>query len=870
VAVLIGLCAAPATAADQVSVVNTETVQVYTDATGRVQEQRVYEQLSFTGSGPVTVANPVSTDGLRNLDDFGGFEVEGGNQIVELEVNGDRRLRSVSDFDEQQLPLTVSAEYRLDGELVEPGDVVGESGVLEVRYRVENVTGQPQQIAYDDGSGNTLTKEVDVVIPMVGSLTTTLPSSFTHVRSDEANKAGDGRGGTRLTFTMTLFEPIGSAVAEFGYTADITDGVVPDASMSALPVNPLESPSYKGGAESYKGGADTGAELTAGGAEIDANLLKLRDGAGDLLAGLIRLHAGADRLSAGLNGEAGPGSVRLADGAGELADGLGRLEDGGALLAQKMGAAETGSVRLADGSRQLASGLDELKSGGGRLAEGAGTASDGADRLAGGARLLADGLHEAEAKAPALVDGLQQVKGGLQQVDDGLAQMYGGIGNLPAKAQPLHDGIQQLVGGIGTTGDGGTLLYGVDQVRSKLDSALPQVGRLVVGADCMDVVLGHVLNGTTAAAPSACYPSGRPNLPALPEPSGPDGAPTSPDELRHALLTALRTNAAVPVHQGLVQLEGDLSDPDPTKGAIAALTRIECGLSNASLPGECAADVPGLLEGVNALGLGVSELVDGVVAQVQGGVGTSQDEPVDQTLRGGVNGLQDGVDQIAAGGATLLAGLAELSEGADRVAGGSDDLSGGLDELAAGAELLDAGAADASSGADRLAAGNGELRDGLALLRDGAGGLAEGAAEAEAGGDQVADGAQQLADGLGDAASGSSRLADGMEEAATGAPKLVDGAQRLSDEGTQKLIEAGASTAQTFGESYAVIEAGAERARAEGMAFGAPEGAAGATAFTYELRGDTGEGGRNLTRGIAALALLAAGAGVLLLRRGSV
>ncbi len=105
-----------ASAADgDVEVTNTETVQVYTDASGNVKTKRVYEQLAFTGSGNVEVSNPIETDGLRNLDGFGGFDVEGDEQIVSMEVDGEERLRSVSNF-EGDLPLEVQVTYLLDGE----------------------------------------------------------------------------------------------------------------------------------------------------------------------------------------------------------------------------------------------------------------------------------------------------------------------------------------------------------------------------------------------------------------------------------------------------------------------------------------------------------------------------------------------------------------------------------------------------------------------------------------------------------------------------------------------------------------------------------------------------------------------------------
>ena len=70
------------------------------------------------------------------------------------------------------------ATYTLNGRTVQPGDVVGSDGTLGVHYVVQNVTGKQQDVSYDDGTGTKVTSSQDVVIPMVGSLTTTLPSRF--------------------------------------------------------------------------------------------------------------------------------------------------------------------------------------------------------------------------------------------------------------------------------------------------------------------------------------------------------------------------------------------------------------------------------------------------------------------------------------------------------------------------------------------------------------------------------------------------------------------------------------------------------------------------------------------------------------------
>ena len=410
-AVLCGLTAAPAVAAEgDVDVLNTETVQVYTSPTGEIETQRVYEQLILTGSGSVDLTNPVSTDGLRNLEGFGGVDTEDGEQVTQMTVDGEEHLRSVSDFN-GNLPLDVSVAYKLDGETVEPGDVVGESGKLEVLYTVKNVTGQPQEVSFPDGSGGTTTETVDVPIPMVGSLTTVAPESFTNVQSQQANMAGDGKGGTKLSFTMTLFPPIGSDTAEFGYTADIVDGVVPRSDVSALPVNPLESPSFATAADSYQGGTDTGARLAEGAATIDSNLLKLRDGAAELLAGLIKLRDGSERLQTGLAEEAAPGAAKLADGAGQLDDGLGRIADGANLLFD-------GTGRLVAGTGDLTDGTGRLDDGARRLSKGAGRLDAGLDKL--GTKVNGD-----------LAVGANDLAQGQRDLADGLKLLYQGVDELP-------------------------------------------------------------------------------------------------------------------------------------------------------------------------------------------------------------------------------------------------------------------------------------------------------------------------------------------------------------------------------------------------------------------------------------------------------
>jgi len=827
--------AAAASGTGDVAVVNTETVQAHLDASGVQRDARVYEQLSFTGTGTATVANPVSTQGLRNLDGFGGGTVEDGRLVTTVDVDGSQRVRTVSDYD-KELPLRVQVRYTLDGEPVEPGAVVGRSGELEVHYAVTNTTGKDEQVTYDAGDGTQGTATARTVIPMVGQLTTTLPSSFTNVRSAEAGTAGDGRGGTRLVFQMTLFPPIGSETIEFGYTATIRKGVVPPASITAMPVSPLDYPSFKGGSESIRKGGQSGLDLTAGAVQLDDGVMALHDGAAELLAGLIQLRDGAAQLQAGLAGQAAPGARELADGlqgravpgARELADGL--------------------NDKAAPGARELADGLNDK-------------AAPGARQVADGAAALDDGLTQARAGAPALIGGLEQIDAGLDGVDGGLKKLSDQIGGLPDRAEPLHEGIAKLQQAIGSRSTAGTLLAGLEQLRVSVGTDAPgALAALAAGVysndpsspgayqklGCAVTVLRDIRDGAGLAGPGGCYSSGRPPMTPAPlttqlvidgliseleagrarlaDPSA-LGDPNDPSFYGGSL------SSSATLQQGLTYVQGRLANI-----AGPGLLKLQCGLSGAVAG--CPAGTVGVLQGVQAVDDGVSQLVSGVVTQVQAGVGDDSSATKD-TLRGGVHLLQGGMDQLAAGGDKLAAGLAQLGEGAGRLSTGAADLSDGIDDAARGSQELANGIGDAAVGSRTLA--NGIV--------------------------DAANGSRSLADGLRDAANGSLQLHDGLEQAAEGAPQLVEGAQRLSDEGTTKIAESGAETAASYGVQYAVLQAGAERAQAEGMAYGAPEGALGATAYSLEIDGADATGPNAFGRGLAAIALFAIGAVVATLAR---
>jgi putative membrane protein len=787
-------------------ITNTETVNVSLDPAGNVDVARVYDQIAIQGSGPVSYVNPVSTAGLRNLDGFGGFTVEEGAIVEETTVDGQLRRRTVSDF-ELDLPVSVTVEYKLDGEVIEPGDLVGKSGRVEVTYTIENQTGEPEEITVLGADNRALTETQTVYDPLAGSLSLTLPPNYTDVVSDSGFlTAGDGRGGTLMTFSVTLIGGLTDPVAVGSYTAKVENAVIPPASLSIVPVLVEENPSSAAQLEALQGGADSGRSLASGAGQVDAGLLRLAKGSGDLVNGLILLRDGSAQLSDGLVNTAAPGSAQLADGAGQLADGLNntavpgseRLAAGAAELAAGLnGTALPGAEQLADGSAQVADGASELAAG------LTGTAATGSKKLAAGAQDLADGLND-------------QLLPGAQQIAAGLQQLQGGVDGLSetVKAQPEY---AQLIGA--------------------LDAIIAQIGT-PTDADPTTTVLGalNVISAQSNAGLTTDVPSITEQLSTIEtkatgtkdllDCAGADAAACGNlDDINAAVTTASGSLSALTTKLGTIRaIAGGL------KPKLYDTTNVSAGCVDP--PSGCgAAQILGLVKA------GIGQLVD----EIEKSINTPE------------------FQKLVAGGGALAVGVETAAEGSTQVADGAKQLAGGLSTAAAGSQQLADGADQVADGNEQLASGLGDAADGSQQLADGAGQLSEGLVTAGDGASQVAEGNARLADGLGDAADGSVQIANGLEDAAEGAPAIPAGAQRLSDEGTSQIAAAGADTLVTFGQRVALLKAGAERTADGGLPFGAPEGALVAAAYRYDLAGASGTGSQNVAQ-LAGFGLIAGGA----------
>jgi putative membrane protein len=662
-----------------VTTVNTETVQTYLNADGDVDSSRIYEQLTMTGDGSVTLKNPVDTNGLRNLDGFGGLSPKDGVLEQHYDVNGVAQGRTVSTFDQSKLPLSVDVKYQLDGRTVSADDLVGSTGDVKVTYVVKNLTTKKMPLTFTDGAGGTKTETGDVPIPIVGTVIFDLPRNFTDVQSLAASMGGDGHGGTQMEYLLTLFPPIGSDTVSFGYTAHLTDGVLPPISFTAVPVDPTTNPTFSTAVDSYQSGADTGDTLAAGATKINTNLLRLRDGAGKLLAGLIKLNDGAHQLDAGLSGQAAPGSKQLSDGALQLNSGLAQIDDGAGRLA-------VGAHQASDGGHKLAAGLTELHS---ALAHLPNTLAHNKkyQLLLGALTQIAQGVGNVNdpPTKKTILGGLNAIQQGLEVTGANDCLTATVAGTEPQKCGAI-DAVKALASSVGLSrSQGPGVVLGALTVTSEGDlvQRLTDIGNTPgcqQDASCPGLVSDFQKLFTTGT-----------------------GAYDQQLKLLQDSLTTIGTKADQQLLNpgaGLDQLRAGLSNPHAlTDCAAAARTKTtadDCGIKEAAL----------------AVRGGVPLLVDSLRQEILSGLGTPAPgcDPT-KTLRCGAAALANGLGRLDGGTRKLADGTSQALDGSAQLADGAHQLSDGLSTAAAGSHQLAEGMQQARDGAPRLKSGANELSE---------------------------------------------------------------------------------------------------------------------------------------------------------------
>ncbi len=857
-----------ATAADQGEATArvTRAVLMQGDAAADISRSTLITQIQVDGQGDVTVTVPVAEGSTpKSMDSFGRPTVEGDAAVYELAVDGPDTIRSSQSFD-GDLPVRVTVTATLDGQSINPTDLAGKTGVVELTYTAENLTVQTEELTFTGADGEPVTQTAEVPTAMGGTLDITFPPTWTEITSQDATTiTGDGAGSVLFSAGFTLFEPFGDLEQSVVIQGRMTDGEVPPAVLKFAVLQPQQNPTARSLTETLEGATESGTAIYEGGVTLEDGLTQLQDG-------LVTASDGAAQIAEGVSTTLVPGVNTLNSGVqGELAPGVAELNAG------VQDTLAPGVNQLNDGIQtSLVPGVDELLAG---LADLPDTVTDSAE---------------------------------FEAVTDGFASLNGAV-----------DGVREKLGKFITDsadGPGQFLLANGDVDTDRTDVART-LWALIYGVRSIDVPASSPTSTPNEDTGGLTNPKCQASAPTDPKNpcgawqivKGVSGALTGPltagvDSLTagvagltagtDALITGINTQIRPGIQQvqgGLVAASDQLTSTTPGTGGAWVVGAIAqtLGCTVAVPPGftgpvvtgcpksisvdggpDVSANVFPLLQGLsgsiykpgdpaNPANSGLAALLDIFAAglgQVDTGLGT--------TVIGGLNQIKGGLGQINTGLAQIKGGLGQSAFGLNELAkvittdptGNPDpDTSGGKNKTATGIlnelrrSLANGGAGDTGvagrcegyntpgkpgSGLNEdatesqisrtCAAGDvlnlallisDKLETGISttLLEGISDTLVESVSPLQDGVAQLADGSQQIADGINDTlapgtqqlADGVVALADGTQQLADGVVPLADGTQQLAEglpaavDGTERLITEGAQALQESGGSTA-------------------------------------------------------------------
>lgn len=491
-------------------------------------------------------------------------------------------------------------------------------------YRVANTTGATREVSYTDTAGSEHSTQANLQLPLVATLSVTVPASMGTPQAPGAAITTDRDGTHHLLWSLVLFSPLGSPSQHVGFTVAGKGGLAgkgsPSATLQTAAVRPTAAPGLAAAGQAANAGIQTFDTLKSYAIGGDTGLRRLVTGTGQLLSGLGRLYDGSTALRGGL--------ATAGTGAGELAAGTGK--------------AHTGSGDLTAGLRKLSKG------------------------------------QRAETK------GLGEIYAGLTQLSDpkaGLPNAMGGVGRLKI-------GVDQIIAGIGSGGRPGTVLGGLDAVAEGIERLQAAVRTQIgPGVFCAAEVITTIAEGNATAKPNGdgCWKGDV--VPVFPPQTDPTtkGYLTSYAATLHQLSRGLTGSGGVSaglgtIDAGLKQLRAGISHPatgakDPG-GVKEGLQAVSAGLGQLrSGLGTAATGVGALRTGTGSAFAGSKQLTSGA-EQAAAGSGD---------LTKGLGLLSAGSRQLATGLPEAAAGAGKIATGLGDAMTGGRQLDDGMGQVRSGA-----------------------------------------------------------------------------------------------------------------------------------------------------------------------------------------
>ena len=409
-----------------------ETVYAILDAGGNPVETIVSEWLK----------NPEGKDDLSDVTELQDISVVKGDSSYV--ADGEKKVTWKTGGNDvyyqgtttKELPVKVSIQYELDGNVVEPSVLEGASGHLKMTFSYENNTAKEVTVAGEKCtiyqpfvmlSGLILDNEkVSNVTVENGSAVNNGDSTMVFGIAMPGLKESLGMNdlknddGEEIDINIPENVVIEADITDFSLLMTLT--VASNSALEELGLDDIDS------IDDLKADMD---ELTNGMNDIIDGTTQLDDGVGELSGGTGELSDGVNKLS--------DGTVEFVEGAHKLSDGAAQVNDGAIALKNGLSSLQQGTPALVTGIGALSSGADELSGGLNTIISNNDTLNGGAAQLSDGLNTLNASLNDAEAQAKiqalvsgslAFANGLNDTANGLSQITDECKYSEGNVANL--------------------------------------------------------------------------------------------------------------------------------------------------------------------------------------------------------------------------------------------------------------------------------------------------------------------------------------------------------------------------------------------------------------------------------------------------------
>ena len=369
------------------SVEKDETVYAFLNSDGSLKKATVSEWLHSEGGFDQIEDESI----LSDITNIKGDEVPevNGNKLIWNSTNEDIYYQGSTN---KELPLSMEVSYYFDGNKVNPEDILGKSGALEVRIKIINNEEKTQVI-----KGRT--KYISSLFP-VAVITDLKTDIFKDIEADDATIINESKNQI-LTFATvsgasqmlaesdidTLNDISDKLKDEFVIKANVTDFEMPSILMAASSMTDVDHEDMN---------SDKLNKLTDG-------VNSLKDATAEILDGTVKLH---------------DANIELNDKMGEFQSSYAKFQDG-------INTAKNSQGDIVDGAKQINEGITQMKALMESLTSQLGSLSmDEIGNLLTSAGTTVSSLPETKKTLNSMKDQLEEAKKQLSTLSDTIYAQY--------------------------------------------------------------------------------------------------------------------------------------------------------------------------------------------------------------------------------------------------------------------------------------------------------------------------------------------------------------------------------------------------------------------------------------------------------------